>query len=139
MNNIAPCGIICDICLGFQRGKNKCVGCNNSGFKPRYCEECKIKLCSEKNVKDKYFCVYCSDFPCKLLKHLDKRYTTKYSESPIQNLENIAKYGLKAVLENENKRWKCTQCGALLCVHRSVCLTCGAKNEFFISHKNSEP
>lgn len=135
MNVIAPCGIICDICLGFQRDKNKCVGCNNNGFKPAGCENCKIKLCSEKSVKEKYFCVYCSDFPCKLIKHLDKRYKTKYSESPIKNLENIAKNGLKVFKETENKKWTCAHCGSLLCVHRNECLKCGAKNKYFISHK----
>lgn len=135
MNIIAPCGIICDICLGFQRDKNKCVGCNNTGFKPVHCENCNIKLCSEKNIKEKFFCVYCSDFPCKLIKHLDNRYKTKYNESPIQNLESIAKNGLKAFIEIENKKWTCAQCGALLCVHRNECLKCGAKNKYFISHK----
>lgn len=28
--SIAPCGVICDICLGYQREKNKCVGCLNT-------------------------------------------------------------------------------------------------------------
>ncbi|NLD27102.1 MAG: DUF3795 domain-containing protein [Acholeplasmataceae bacterium] len=135
MNIIAPCGIICDICLGFQTNKNKCVGCNNTGFKPVHCEKCNIKLCSEKNIKDNFFCVYCFDFPCKLIKHLDKRYKTKYNESPIQNLENIAKNGLEAFIEIENKKWTCIQCGTLLCVHRNECLKCGAKNKYFISHE----
>jgi hypothetical protein len=55
MNNrsIAPCGIICDICLGSQRKKNKCAGCNNTGNKAFHCEKCSIKLCPEKNGDEK--------------------------------------------------------------------------------------
>jgi len=137
MNIIAPCGIICDICLGFQRNKNKCVGCNNTGSKPNHCENCRIKVCSEKNVKDKIFCIYCSEFPCKLISHLDTRYRNKYNESPIQNLEKISKIGLKSFLKSEKEKWTCTQCGQLLCVHRNVCLNCGETNKYFISHKRS--
>ena len=135
MNTIAPCGIICTICSGFQRDKNKCVGCNNTGFKPIHCENCRIKLCSKEKVKEKVFCIYCSDFPCKLIKHLDNRYKSKYSESPIQNLENIARSGLKNFIESEKIKWTCTQCGNLLCVHKNVCLNCGATNKYFITHK----
>jgi len=57
MNNksVAPCGVICDICLGFQRTKNKCVGCNSIGNKPYHCTVCSIKACPEKMViKDCY-------------------------------------------------------------------------------------
>lgn len=45
MNNasIAPCGVICDLCLGFQRSKNKCAGCNNADNKPYHCTVCKLK------------------------------------------------------------------------------------------------
>lgn len=136
MNNIAPCGIICDICHGYQRDKNRCVGCNNTGFKPTYCNNCRIKLCCEEKVKENY-CVYCNDFPCKLIKHLDNRYKTKYSESPIENLLSISKNGLNEFIKTENDKWTCTQCGKLLCVHRDKCMNCDTTNKYFISHKGS--
>ena len=133
MNNtsIAPCGVICDLCLGFQRDKNKCVGCNDTGYKPYHCTVCSIKLCSEKKGDENLLCYDCIKFPCRRIKDLDKRYTLKYGESPIQNLNRIKENGLPQFVDTEKEKWKCGTCGQLLCVHREVCLICGNKNEYF--------
>ena len=129
--SIAPCGVICDICLGFQRSKNKCVGCNYKGNKPYHCTVCSIKSCPEKKGKEKRLCTECSKFPCRRIKNLDKRYTTKYGESPIINLKTLKEIGLTKFIKIEEEKWKCNECGHLLCVHRGVCLNCGNKNQFF--------
>ncbi len=42
--------------------------------------------------------------------------------SVIENLENIKKF-----VETEQSRWKCSECGELLCVHRLSCHKCVAK------------
>ena len=60
---IAPCGIICDICIGFQRVKNKCEGCLSDGNKQKHCSVCKIKMCTEKNGNEKLLCYECNKFP----------------------------------------------------------------------------
>jgi hypothetical protein len=49
-----------------------------------------------KEVK-KNFCFKCEKYPCDKLKHLDKRYRTKYVMSMIENLENIKKNGIKRI------------------------------------------
>lgn len=133
MNNtsIAPCGVICDICLGFQRDKNKCVGCNKIGNKPYHCTVCSIKSCAEKKGIEKLLCSDCAKFPCRRIKDLDKRYKLKYGESPIQNLNTIKEIGIIQFIGIEKEKWSCSKCGQLLCVHREVCLKCGNKNEFF--------
>jgi hypothetical protein len=133
MNNasIAPCGVICDLCLGFQREKNKCVGCLSTGNKPYHCTVCSIKSCPEKNGDENLLCNTCNKFPCRRIKDLDKRYTTKYGESPIQNLKAISEIGLSEFILQEKEKWTCNNCGHLLCVHRGVCLICGANNHFF--------
>lgn len=133
MNNssIAPCGVICDICLGFQRKKNTCAGCNIPGNKPYHCTVCSIKFCSEKNGNDKLLCYECNKFPCRRIRDLNKRYTMKYGESPVQNLLKIKEAGLTQFIAEENEKWKCSQCGQMLCVHREVCLICGNKNKYF--------
>jgi hypothetical protein len=133
MNNesIAPCGVICDLCLGFQRDKNTCVGCTNNGNKPYHCRVCSIKLCAEKNGNEKLLCDDCVKYPCRRIKNLDKRYTTQYGESPIQNFKTIKEIGLDAFINHEKEKWKCASCGYLLCVHREVCLNCGYKNEYY--------
>jgi len=129
--SIALCGVICDICLGYQRGKNKCAGCLSTGNKVHYCTVCSIKLCPEKKGNEELLCYECIKFPCRRIKDLNKRYTLKYGESPIQNLEKIKEIGLQPFTEIEKEKWKCSKCGQLLCVHREVCLHCGNKNEYF--------
>ena len=133
MNNasIAPCGVICDICLGFQRNKNKCVGCNNTGNKPYHCTICSIKTCPEKHGNEKLLCNDCSKFPCRRIKDLDKRYVLKYGESPIENLKQINAIGLTDWINSQKEKWKCSNCNELLCVHNDVCLNCGNVNEYF--------
>ena len=133
MTNIstAACGVICDICLGFQRTKNKCVGCNSIGNKLYHCTVCTIKACPEKKGNEELLCNECDKFPCRRIRNLDKRYTTKYGESPIKNLQTIKELGLNKFIKVESEKWKCEKCGHLLCVHRNVCLNCGNKNPFF--------
>lgn len=129
--SVAPCGVICELCLGFQRHKNKCVGCNHTGNKPYHCTVCSIKTCTEKDGNEQLLCHDCAKFPCRRIKNLDKRYISKYGESPIQNLNRIKESGLDSFIAIEKEKWKCDRCGQLLCVHKEVCLTCGAKNEYF--------
>lgn len=129
--SIAPCGVICDICLGFQREKNKCVGCNNVGSKPNHCTLCSIKFCTEKKGNETLLCSECAKFPCRRIKDLNKRYTSKYGESPILNLKKIKEIGLSQFIDVENEKWKCKKCGQLLCVHKDACLICGNKNDYF--------
>jgi rubrerythrin len=59
------------------------------------------------------------------------RYITKYGESPIQNLKLINEIGLNDFILQEKEKWRCGACGNLLCVHRELCLNCGARNHFF--------
>lgn len=129
--SIAPCGVICDICLGFQRSKNKCSGCNSAGNKPYHCTVCSIKSCAEKRGNENLLCFECVKFPCRRIKDLDKRYKIKYGESPIQNLQRIKETGFDSFINHEKEKWKCLKCGHLLCVHKEVCLICGNINGYF--------
>ncbi|MGA2915446.1 MAG: DUF3795 domain-containing protein [Sedimentisphaerales bacterium] len=125
---IAACGMNCGVCRAYLREKNKCTGCRGSVTgKPISRIKCKIKTCKVfKNGKAK-FCFQCDDFPCDSLKHLDKRYRTKYNMSMIENLENIKKAGIRKFLLNEKARWTCSHCGGTICVHKGFCLNCGKK------------
>lgn len=135
-NSIAPCGVICDICLAYQREKNKCVGCLNTGNKPYHCTVCSIKSCDEKQANEELLCYECRKFPCRRIKNMDKRYITKYGESPVQNLNNIKDMGLQQFIEIQKEKWKCIRCGELLCVHQDVCLNCGNQNVHFPEKKH---
>jgi len=119
---IAPCGMNCSICMAYLREKNKCSGCRSSNKgKPVSILECKIRKCDKSFSK---YCFNCEEFPCKRLKHLDKRYRTKYNMSMIENLININNYGIRKFLVSEKVKWTCTKCGGTVCVHKKICLKC---------------
>jgi len=122
---IAPCGMNCGICLGFLRERNPCSACRDTeGYKPNQCKSCIIINCDKLKKTVSGFCYECEDIPCKRLKQLDKRYRTKYNMSMLENLEYIRVNGLENFVKNEEERWKCDQCGGLICVHRGFCLSC---------------
>jgi hypothetical protein len=39
----------------------------------------------------------------------------------IENLENIEKSGIRAFIKNEKERWRCSEFGGIICVHRGSC------------------
>ncbi len=128
-NLIAPCGMDCRLCLGYQREKNRCPGCKKrDAYESSYGRKCIIRSCQILKDNKMEFCSSkCEKYPCKRLKDLDKRYRTKYQMSMIENLENIKKLGLKKFFDNQKKKWTCKKCWELLCVHRDFCLKCGDK------------
>jgi len=119
-NLIAPCGMNCAICMAHLREKNKCAGCNQ-GPTNISCLRCKIRNCTERKGK---YCFDCDQFPCDKLKHLDKRYRTKYGMSEIENLELIRNKGIDKLLEREQKKWSCKKCGRLRSCHNGLCYNC---------------
>lgn len=126
---IAPCGMNCGVCFGYLRDKNRCLGCRiMCKSKPKQCRKCIIVHCEILKKNEMLFCSdRCDKFPCLRLKNLDKRYRTKYGMSMLENLKNIDTFGISKFVKSEQKRWKCTKCGELLCVHRDHCLKCGEK------------
>lgn len=124
---IAPCGINCGICKSHYREKNTCPGCRKLDKKtPTTRFNCIIRECKIlKDRKWKYCSDKCDTYPCKSLKSLDKRYSTKYHTSMIENLKYIKEKGINAFLEKEKKKWTCPQCGGVITCHGSICLTCG--------------
>jgi hypothetical protein len=125
---VAPCGMNCCVCMAYLREKNKCPGCRGTDVnKPITRVRCKLKTCETLNKDKLTFCYECEKFPCDNLKHLEKRYCTKYHMSMIENLENIKKLGIEEFLTNEKIRWTCTECGGAICVHKGICFNCGKK------------
>lgn len=138
-NMIAPCGMNCSLCLGFQRKENHCDGCRNKidiKYATKGRKSCIIKHCIIINSNKSGFCYECEKFPCKRLKDLDKRYTTKYHMSMLENLKNIKINGINTFLKDELKKWTCKNCNNLICIHRDFCLNCKSiyrsKNENII-------
>ena len=123
---IAPCGMNCALCMAYTRKKNVCPGCyGDRSLMSKSCAQCKIRACAETTLGVQRFCFECAEYPCARIKHIDKRYRTKYGMSMIENLENIRLLGLEAFIAREQERWKCPGCGGLICVHRKSCIYCG--------------
>lgn len=125
---IAPCGMNCGICIAYLREKNKCPGCRGTDIdKPVTRVKCKIKNCNELKKNKLKFCFSCEKFSCANLKHLDKRYQTRYNMSMIENLENIKRLGIRRFVRNERTRWTCPKCNGTICVHKGYCYNCEDK------------
>jgi len=125
---IAPCGMNCGICMAYLREKNTCPGCRAADTnKAISVVRCKVKNCEVIQKGKVKFCFECESFPCERVKHLDKRYRTRYAMSMIENLENIRRIGIRKFLQNEKVRWACPHCGGPICVHNRYCYACEKK------------
>lgn len=122
---IAPCGINCSLCYAYLREKNHCPGCRfDDAAKSKARITCAIKTCKELLSGKHQFCDTCETYPCYLIRRLDKRYKLKYGLSNIMNLKAIREKGIKVFLSEEKIKWTCSNCGAILCMHKKECMSC---------------
>lgn len=122
---IAPCGMNCGTCIAYLREKNRCPGCRiSSADKAVSVQRCIITKCVHLETTSSKFCYECEKYPCRRIKQLDKRYSTKYRTSFIENLATIKEKGIESFLEFESKRRTCPECGSVISVHRNNCLAC---------------
>lgn len=121
---VAPCGICCTFCYVHLRKKKPCPGCRFSGEgKPNHCRKCKIKDCiDEKGLK---LCSDCPDYPCLLIKRMDRSYRTRYKESLVKKMELIKENGMDNFLAAEAERLRCPHCRGALSIHDKLCSECG--------------
>lgn len=127
---IAPCGMNCGVCVSYLAKKHDL---NQHGFQKAYCSGClprgknclhmgdRCQMLAEGLIR---FCYYCEHFPCKRLKALDKRYRDKYHLSMIENLCEVKVKGIESFLIKEAKKWRCSDCGDVICCHNGLCLNC---------------
>jgi hypothetical protein len=73
------------------------------------------------------FCSECSEYPCALIKNLDKRYRSSYGIHVMDSLNAIKKQGLERFVKDQETDWTCSHCGEVLCMHKSECLHCGKR------------
>ena len=124
---IAPCGMNCRICIGYfgyamndRKRKNICEGCR---IRDKNCAFIK-KQCEKLSKKEVEYCFECEDFPCENLEKLDKSYQEKYDMSMIKNLEFIKENGINLFLKQQEEKYKCPNCGGVICVHNKKCYNC---------------
>ncbi|MEI0567984.1 DUF3795 domain-containing protein [Brachyspira pulli] len=130
-NLISPCGINCTLCIAYQRktlnNKNKklkiCDGCRNKKE-----TKCIIINCERLKNTESKFCYECEKFTCRRIKQLYTRYKNKYNVDIIENLNIIKEKGIKYFFDRDYKKWKCSNCDKVVCMHRNndkkLCLHC---------------
>lgn len=124
---LAPCGVNCGVCYKhvMNGGRAKpCVGClvGDAGKAAR-CRECRIKTCAQERGLVR--CFACGEFPCTLVKNLDRSYLQRYGVSLVESGRRAAEVGLAAFLEEERRRWTCPACGGAFSMHDGICSECG--------------
>jgi len=128
---IAPCGMNCGICSGYLAFIH---GVRSKGIRMPYCIGCRPrdkkcaflkKKCALLLGNQVQYCYECPDYPCTGLISIDRRYQTSFRMSMIENLEFIRKRGIMEFLEEEADKWKCPECGAVICCHNGICFNCG--------------
>ena len=128
---IAPCGMNCALCASNLALKNDL---KSKGIKIPYCAGCRPrnkkcsfikKQCSKLQNGEVTYCFECTIFPCNKLKTLDRRYKERYKMSMIDNLNFIKKQGMQNFLADQEKTWKCPNCGEIICCHNGICFNCG--------------
>jgi len=110
---VAACGLFCGACYARLKRKTVCPGCRSLTVDlSKSMARCRMKFCGQRNGR---FCFDCAVFPCDALKHLDKRYRTRYNLSPIANLVFIQDHGLEAFLQQQRGTWLAD--GGIICMH----------------------
>lgn len=131
---IAPCGMNCGICKAYlaythdvqcQRGKvTHCAGCIPRG------KNCYVlRGCSKLRKHEIQSCSQCDTVPCKYLAHLDKRYRERYDMSMVENIKELKTKGIDAFLKDQQQKYRCPNCGKIICVHDRKCYSCGSVKE----------
>ncbi len=130
---IAPCGMNCALCSAYLARK---YDLKKQGIQRSYCAGCRPrgkncafmkKSCARLGNGLVQFCYECPEYPCRRLKHLDKRYRTNYHMSMIENLDFIRDHGMKRFLISEAKKWQCPECGGTISCHGGLCFSCGVE------------
>ena len=122
----APCGMNCKVCYKHCYHKKPCDGCLKSDRgKPEHCRRCKIKDCVK--ARDLSYCYACSDYPCKLIKNLEKSYKKRYQASLMENSEIVKNQGLEVFMEQQKKKYTCSTCGGVISIHDKECSECQEK------------
>ena len=98
-----------------------CIGCRPRDKKCAFLK----KRCPLLMSGQIQYCYECRDFPCERLRHFDRRYKTFFRMSMIENLEYIKQNGIEKFLEKEEEKWRCPECGGVICCHNGICFNCG--------------
>ncbi|MFX1310090.1 MAG: DUF3795 domain-containing protein [Promethearchaeota archaeon] len=110
----------------------KCYGCK-SNIIFENCRKCGIRNCAQ--TKSVEFCNQCSDYPCDKFKRIES-FNLAHHNVAIHSLKTIEKVGVQTWLNQQKKRWLCTNCGSPFSWYEENCFQCG--RELFNSIKEEK-
>jgi hypothetical protein len=122
------CGLYCGACpimlaTKAGTGTERCYGCK-SEQPTGYCAVCGIKACAQ--AKGYAFCYECADLStCELIQKFKDAPEWPYQQAILTNMEMIRCEGLAQWQEAQDKRWRCTNCGASHSWWDTICPQCG--------------
>ena len=146
----APCGLYCGACniyLNYNSGDKEalnamaerinqqreikldpetdlpCEGCLSSTV-AWYCRECAMRDCAVS--KGITHCSQCSDFPCQIVTDFNNDEWPHHGEV-LANVQRQKEIGIDAWLDEQEKRWRCPECGNAVGWYDAKCRQCEAE------------
>ena len=122
------CGLYCGACQTMLEtkagtGTYPCYGCK-SEQSALHCANCGIKACARS--KGYEFCGECAELNnCEKMHQFMIDPQWPYHQGVLKNMETIEQEGVTKWLEAQDKRWRCTSCGASRSWWDETCPQCG--------------
>jgi len=147
-NLVGRCGLYCGACIIYRAGKDserlrriiaerencksediRCEGCQTvlaDGWDSKeWGKNCKIVKCL--GAKGLNFCYECSKYPdCEKFRFIADS-CSRHGENLMENLDRIRVGEVMEWLEEEDKKWRCRNCGKPIAMHLIECHWCRAK------------
>lgn len=99
-----------------------CDGCLSSQL-AIFCHCCVMRDCAvEKGIT---YCAQCSDFPCQTIIDFNNDGRPHHSEV-LTNVRRQQEIGIHAWLDEQEKRWRCPDCGCIIEWYDTKCPQCAA-------------
>jgi len=148
----AICGLYCGACSVYRAGRDEnpqiieeiaqaiakhlpvpvdelnfdnlnCDGCLGGGRISPHCRDCAIRLCAEQKPGVVH-CAECNDFPCSIITDFNNDGLPHHAEV-IENLAHMREIGVENWIREQEKRWKCPNCGTSMHWYGGTCNKCG--------------
>lgn len=106
--------------LGTTTDRLMCTGCRTPAT---FCfgGDCEIKTCAQE--RGIAFCPECSEYPCERIQRFDAG--APYHAAMRRDAAQLRGGGVSAWLREQDRRWRCSGCGAKVPAGSEACPACG--------------